>query len=232
MKKNRLLELFQGKAPKKIHGWLLLFNVVFLFINFLLAQAFYPETYSILNNHISNQGGIARNPDGHLFFTIGAGTAGFLLIPHFLYLYHQLNDERANKDLLLKIATACGIIGCIAFSFVGFILVDIKVPHDQSANFAFGGLGISAVLFLFVLLKKSTKNQIEISKQAIAIIYGISFSLVGLAVIFPNLDFLATSTNIDPRWFSNPPWQWVSFFNVLFWILMVYLIIPGRNRSK
>ncbi len=222
------MNLLSGRAPKKLQGIYFLCVTAFLLTMFLIAQAFYPGGYTPLNNFISNQGGIANNPRGHVFFILGAGISGILLIPHVLYIYRHLAP---TAKLLSQIAALCGIIGAIGFSLVGWIPEDFAEPHDAMATVAFSGFGASAFFSFLVSIRKLWLKEEWPSLKSFVFTYSITITMAVLAALVPTMGYLADLWNIDPRWFSWPPWQWASFFNVLIWFINVYLSTPCASSN-
>lgn len=226
MNVNTLKDIMSGKATKRQFMQYFVVLLVFLFSMFFIAQSLYPVPYTPLNNHISNQGGLARNPDGHIFFIFGVGITGLLLIPYWLYLYRVITPGLK----IFKIpATIIGIIGAIGFSVVGLVPEDIELIHDTAATVAFGGLGFAAFLYLFVFLYRIFTKQGWPRGYQISIIYGIVITLITTGVIMVNMGKSIFGDSLDPRLYTWPPWQWTSFLAILFWLLSIFLIIPERN---
>jgi hypothetical protein len=58
-------KLIFGLATKKIHEIYLFFVIVILTLSCIIAQMLYPVPYSMLDYHVSAQGGIDANPQGY-----------------------------------------------------------------------------------------------------------------------------------------------------------------------
>jgi len=227
MEKGIIKRFFRGTSFKKEHGIMLVLALVLLAILWLTAQLLFDGQYSPLNNTISNQGRTDYNPRGFVFFTIGCAVSGFLLIFHFIYLYH--NYYPALK-LVLLISIASGMVASVAFMFVGFIPGDINKPvHSFFARFSFGSFYVSAFSFLLVMLRKIQLKEAWPSIKKVGIVYTIFIILLLLVFIIPELDSLADVWNLDERLFDWPIWQWTAFFNILIWLINVYLIIPSQK---
>lgn len=201
----------------------------FLGIMLLLSQLFYPGGYFFLDNYISDQGWVKNNPVGCWFFIIGASISGILLIPYVIYLYKHLMTTCKPLTHLFLISA---LIGCIGFSFVGLIPKDFPDPHDIAADLAFGGLGVSAFLSLFILLRKVQKRESWPKFYQVFVIYSTMILVVSLALIFQNTNLNPLTLDVDPRWTTWPPWQWINFFNVIFWLISLYLIIPDDSIKQ
>jgi hypothetical protein len=224
---NILLLILKGKSSKKHHGIFVICALSFLTLMWSLAQFFFIGQYSFLNNAISNQGRTDLNPNGFVFFSIGTVVTGGFLISHFLYIYNRVKPT-LKPILILSILS--GITGAIGFIFVGLIPGNIYKPgHSMAANIAFGGLELSAILMIPVFLKKILSGESWPTLPRFIFMYALFFLLILLALIVPEMDFLAVVWNIDPRWFTSPPWQWISFFNVVIWLILAYLYIPSEQ---
>jgi len=228
MRDKVLISILVGKGTKLQHGIYLCSLFFYLAIMFLLAQSVFPGEYSPLVNHISDQGGIADNPKGHIYFIIGVGMTGFLLIPHFLYLYRNFMP---TTKLLTFITCLLGIVGAIAFSFVGLIPEDFEQPHSNFADIAFGSLSICMLLSFFILLRKVHLKEPWPNLKEVIIIYSIIFGLIGLIITFPSVSY-NENWNIDPRLFTWPPWQWTGLVTIILWILLIFLIIPDNTKKE
>ncbi|MHA1803302.1 MAG: hypothetical protein ACTSU4_02080 [Promethearchaeota archaeon] len=221
---------FRGETNKKEHGIILVIVLIFLLIMWALAQFFFKGHYSILNNTISNQGRTDYNPRGFYFFTIGCAVSGFFIIFHFLFIYKKYAP---TLIWLLTFSCIAGMIGGIAFMGVGFIPGDIYKPgHSFFARLAFGAFYTSAFSLLIVMVRKVQLKESWPSLKQILIIYGVFVVLLLLTIIIPELDTLANTFNVDPRLFEWPLWQWTSFFNVLMWLINIYLIIPKEQNNE
>ncbi len=226
MSDNVLILMLSGRASKKQHGILVICLLSFLALMWSLAQFFFIGQYSILNNTISNQGRTDLNPNGFFFFTIGAVVTGIFLISHFLYIYNNL---KPTSKVILILSIIAGITGAIGFIFVGLIPGDVYKPgHSMAARIAFGGLELSSVFMIPVFLRKIISGDPWPSKIQFIFMYVLFFLSLILALIVPEMDYLTEAWSIDPRWFTWPPWQWLSFFNVLIWLVLMYLYIPGE----
>ena len=229
MDKEIFKRIFRGRSSKKEHGIFLLLALSLLAILWLTAQLLFDGQYSPLNNTISNQGRTDYNPRGFVFFTIGCAVSGLLLIFHFIYLYHNYSP---TLKLIIIISTASGIVASVAFMFVGFIPGDINKPlHSFFARLAFSSFYVSAFSFFVVMLRKIQLKEAWPSIKKVGIVYAIFIILLLLVIIIPELDPLASLWNLDERLFNWPIWQWTAFFNILIWLINVYLIIPAQNPT-
>ena len=227
MNGDDLFLILTGRANKKQEGIYFLGLLSFLAVMLLLAQRAFPGGYTMLENYISDQGWMKENPEGFIFFTIGATVAGILLIPHFLYILRALMP---TCKPLTVFSTFLGLVGSVGFALVGLISKDFSEPHGLAADLAFGGFAFSALVMLPVLLRKFQKKQEWTKLCQVIVLYAFGIMLVLLALFFQELDPNQFSWEIDPRWFGGPPWQWISFFNVLLWMASVFLILPDSRK--
>ncbi len=213
--------IYRGQASKPTHIKYLLALIALFFIAVTVAVGFFPAPgYTPLNNHVSDMGGIARNPTVWWFFDASIIGIGILMIPQFVYLYRRLMP---TTKWLTRLAMICGVVGCIGFSVLGMFPQDIPDPHDIAADLAFGGLGLAAFLTMFILLRKKWVRESWPSWKAFLLVYGPLYITITLIIVMPNLDPVA---GIDPRWFSWTPWQWTALLSVLYWLVIITFITP------
>jgi hypothetical protein len=223
---NKLLTILKGRASKKVQGIYILFIMLLLIILWGTAQLLFEGQYSIFVNTISNQGRTDLNPHGWYFFTAGTISVGLGLIPHFLYLYHNL---KPHVKILLILAIISGIYASIGFVFVGIIPGNIYKPgHSFAAQSAFNGFYVSAALFLLVFLIRFGKKEPQPKLIQIILVYLLFFLLLFLAAIVPDLDQYPIFQGFDPRIFSGSLWQWIGFLNVFIWLFNLYFIVPNK----
>lgn len=226
---NKFLIILKGQASKKTQGIYILVIMVLLIILWGAAQLLFEGQYSIFVNTISNQGRTDLNPRGWYFFTAGTISVGLGLIPHFLYLYHNL---KPRVKILLLLAVICGIYASLGFVFVGIIPGNIfKLGHSFAAQSAFNGFYISAALFLLVFLIRLGKKEPQPKLLQIILVYLLFFLLLFLAAIVPDLDQNPTFQGFDPRLFSGSLWQWIGFLNVFLWLINLYFIAPNQGEK-
>jgi len=226
MKKGIIKNFFRVQASKKQHGIIIGLVLSIVAVLWLSAQILFEGEYSILNNHISNQGRPDLNPKGFLFFTVGCMISGIFLIFHFIYLY---NNYSPTLKPILILSTAFGVIASISFTVLGFIPGTISWSvHNFFADLAFSSFYLSSFLFLIIMLRKIQKKEAWPSIKKVGIVYGIFFIILILTIVIPQLDFLADEWNLDERLFQPPLWQWTSLFNIVIWLLNIYLIIPSE----
>lgn len=191
LKTSKFHALTRGTLNKKDMGLYLITVFSFLGIMLLLSQLFYPGGYFFLDNYISDQGWLKNNPVGCWFFITGASVTGILLIPYLIYLYRHLMP---TCKPLTHLFLGSALIGCIGFSFVGLIPKDFPDPHDIAADLAFGGLGLSAFLSLFILLRKMQKRESWPKFYHVFVIYSTMILVVSLALIFQNMNLNPLTT--------------------------------------
>lgn len=230
MAKGIIKRYFTGTSSKKQHALLLILALVILASFWITAQLLFEGQYSPLNNTISNQGRTDYNPRGFIFFTLGCTISGLLLILHFIYLYRNYYP---TLKLILQISFAAGLVGSFAFIFIGFVPGDINKPlHSFFARLAFGAFYASAFSLLAVMVRKIQLKEAWPSIKQVGIVYAIFGIILLLVIIVPELDALATVLNVDERLFDWPIWQWTAFFNIIIWLINVYLIIPARKNQS
>jgi len=201
------VEVMTGKSsPKNHRKYMLVIAGVFLLVS-VYAQISFPETYSILRNTISDQGGILLNPDGHKLWNLGMVLLGIFTIPYLLFLYNIL---RSLSEIVSLISTAIGIISSLSVSFVGLYPLDLRTPHMISASVAFIGIFLKANIDLVLLLLKN-KSRPK-SKQATNFIrIGIFYTLLDGAFVMMMATYVINGSIV-------PFWEWLYFLSVVLWI--------------
>ncbi|MHA1897598.1 MAG: DUF998 domain-containing protein [Promethearchaeota archaeon] len=222
--------LLTGKAHKKTMGIYLFSIIIFFFTMCKISQVLFPGGYSILYYYISDQGCLAENPQGFIFFSIGAITTGLLLIPYFIYIWRHIKNY---LTLISNLATLFGLIGSIGLALVGMIPKDFKHPHDIAADLAFGGYALSAFFLLFVFIRIRVITKKFPSVLSFLLSYGVMFALIATEIVFQsNSKSLELILNINPRYFSSTFWQWMQLFTVLYWMISMYMILMPDMKKE
>ena len=115
--KKKLFDLITGRASKRVHGLAVMCVFVFFFSACLIAQRTFIGGYSIYEHTVSSQGNDIVNPDGYRLFNLAIIATGFMLIPHFIYLYRRLMP---TSPLLTQFFIWSGITGCFGLVLLGF----------------------------------------------------------------------------------------------------------------
>ncbi len=222
-------DIIKGEAPKRTHLYVV-FSMSFVYVVMIsIAQSLFPAPgYSLLNNVISDMGGIATNPAGWWVFDITEITLGILMIPHYLYLYRRLH---ASSEILAKLALIAGIVGCAGFANVGLFPQDIFTPHGVAAITAFSGFTVASLLIMIIFIQNMMTNAQWPSKKQFWLLYGPLFVTFPLIFVMPILGFIASSWPVDLRWFSWAPWQWTFMFSLMYWMIIIALIMPDRPSN-
>src|SRR5271157_3367889 len=129
--REKLRTFFTGRASKHDQLLFFVFTLAVLLTGIIVAQVFFPGGYSILKNHISDQGGMKSNPQVYWFFDIIVVITGILLVPSFIWLYRRLLPTMLP---LSKFATFAAIVGCAGFMLVGIIPEDFGNMHDYMSE--------------------------------------------------------------------------------------------------
>lgn len=207
-KENPFILAIKGKADKKIHGIFFIIVLTYFGVSLLMAQILYPGGYSITQYFISRQGHPIKNPIGSWFFIFGTCISSILLIPHFLYMHRRMMP---TLGLVTKLMTLTALIGCFGLFMVGVFpegIAEIGWLHDIGADLAFGGLGVSALLSMFVMIRKLVLKEEKPGVLGFLLIYGVVF---GLAVVI-----ILTTNSIQ---------QWFGLFTVLAWVILTFILM-------
>jgi len=94
------IKLILEFSSKKIHGIYLIFVILILTLSCVIAQMLYPVPYSMLDYHVSAQGGINVNTQGYIYWNIGMIITGILLIPLILYLHRSYSSTSPKISII------------------------------------------------------------------------------------------------------------------------------------
>ncbi|MHA1734737.1 MAG: DUF998 domain-containing protein, partial [Promethearchaeota archaeon] len=211
MTTTEITRVLAGGGTKRQQGALLAVVLAVFGFGTLYAQAVFPGRYSILENHVSDQGGIHDNPRGFLVFDTCVVATGILLVPFFLWLARRLLPTTPPLSYL---AVTSGIIGSLGFSMVGAFPEDLGTIHEVAAGLAFGGLGASAFFCFLIMARKMWLRDQWPKPWQFALLYGQIVAVGVLAVLFQT----KTVVGVDPRLYSWPPWQWSLMLSLLAWL--------------
>jgi hypothetical membrane protein len=222
-------EVLRGERGKGTYAKTLGIALGIFFLGCLIAQLLFPVPYSIWYNHISDQGGWTNNPRGYLFFCVAVVVTGTLLVPVLNWIYRNLLPTTAA---LTRLAWLCAVVGAVGFSFVGAIPQDIQAPHDTAANFAFGGLGLAALLTFVIKVRGRFVQRNWTGAWDLALAY-LPIILAGVgAVVFQNAWHLFEGTGLNPRLAKWPVWQWSLMLSILLWIVVTFATTPPRGDDR
>jgi hypothetical membrane protein len=196
----------------------------------LVAQMLYPVPYNIMNDHVSNQGSILRNPDGHIVWNIGIIITGIFLIPSVLFVYRQfrLKIPSGTRDSsILFVLLVSGLTGCLGFVLVGIFPSEIAILHQIGGVSFFFGAAISVNCHFWLIFRNVSNNWFLKNHFLVTWILGTVMNVFFLLMLtvswfepsnFPNFSG-------DPRWFDFPVWEWLSFVSIcLPWMLTPFLL--------
>ena len=113
--------------------------------------------------------------------------------------------------LLTKLTTLCALVGCFGLFMVGAFpegIPEFEFLHNIGADLAFGGLGVSAFLSMFVMIRKLTLKEEKPGIFGFLLIYGV---VIGLAVLI-----ILTTDSVQ---------QWFGLFTMIAWVLLSFIIL-------
>ncbi len=219
-----LEKIVTGTARKRTQLYATTFlATIYMTMISISMSLFPPPGYSLLNNVISDMGGIAANPAGWWVFDLTEIALGIMIVPHFLYIYRKLVP---SSKWISFLALITGIIGCVGFCCVGLIPIDVQPYHDTSAGIAFGGFTLAILIIMFLLIWKVAHNEEWPSKKQFFLLYAPLFVTFPFVLVMPNIPHMAIAWAVDLRWFSWPPWQWTFMFSIMYWMIVSALILP------
>lgn len=220
-----LIDFITGKSNRV---WYLLFIILFWFlwglISYIAAQQFLVP-YNLLNNHVSNLGGIAHNPYGHQLWNNAMIIMGICSIPYYAFIYQYF---KSNWPVLSKWMLGFGISCAIGFSLVGLFPEDIVGLHQLGAVMNFVGIPSLAGCIQYIVVKNSKLVQ---SWKLITLLNIFLFIIFTTMLLIFRLDeWFGLSYPPEPRIFDFPIWEWSYFFMVITW--MIGILIPLNNNKS
>ena len=226
MKIKLILEL----SSKEIHGIYLIFVILILTLSCVIAQMLYPVPYSMLDYHVSAQGGINANTQGYKYWNIGMIITGILLIPHMLYLHRSYSSTSPKISIISFIIS---IIACLSISLIGIFPGDLGLPHLIVGCSTFIGFFIAFNLDGIILMKRKIQipNQWPQTWYYLLFYFFLNCSFIG-ALTIPEISFNFDKIPFDPRWLSFPIWEWDLFISVFIWMIGIFLLMPEPLKNK
>ena len=216
---SEILEVLKGKGSKKEHGIYLTILFIFFLACLGISQLLYPAPgYDWTNRYISEEGNPGGNPRGWYFFSLGICGTAIFLIPHFLYIYRNLQP---SVKLLNKFSLFCMIIGSMGLFIVGTINEDYEMPHNVAAAVAFGSIGLAAFFILIILMRKMILKDPWPRIGSVILFYS-CLIIMGIFVTQGTitLTLLGEKTSF---------YQWISLWIMISWMFGMYLIIPAKD---
>jgi hypothetical membrane protein len=212
-------------SPKNAYLlFMLLFWLSWGIISYIAALKF-PVPYQILNNHISNLGGIEKNPDGHMFWNFSMFFLGLISIPYYLFLARYFAESNPSLSRwMLWIGFGC----VLGFALIGIFPEDIPGPHQMAAVLFLIGIPVLAIIIEYIVKKTP---QIVRSPKFVSILNYLLWLLFAAMAIFFRLDEWFNFTfHLEPRVFDFPLWEWAYFLMVITW--MIGILIPFHNTNN
>ena len=237
-----LLKLRIGinKIRKKFHDSITDFRVIkicmllvipgyigLVFGGVIIAALLDPDGYTLIDNMISDLGGMAHTPAPYLY-DIACILAGAFTLPVTFYLEKLLipipsKPEDYNKTTRLRYrlgsyAFLCSIIGNIGYIGVGIFSEDrdptvfgLIGAHGLMSSLAFGGFVLGAFFLGMVVFLYDTGIPKSLGVYGI---FGPMLTLIIYVVI------------------GSALWEWFLLFSILGWIIPLGLVIMAKEELQ
>ena len=205
-----------GQFSQKFHCTYVSFVVLIFIVISVIAQISYPDQYSILIHTISHQGSIIFNPKGHRLWNIGVFLIGFLMVPHFLKLFHIF---KPLSSIISAISSGLGVVSSVSLSFVGLFPLDFRQPHFVFAGVCFGGIFITANLYLVLLIRRVIHAK-NITQPPIVS----KIVVIGLIYLVFNVGFIMMAITYQLNGGIVAIWEWFYFICIILWLLASLMI--------
>ncbi|MHA1791232.1 MAG: DUF998 domain-containing protein [Promethearchaeota archaeon] len=226
--REKYFEFLKGKFSKRFFKRKLVPSCVFLYIFFIyLAYLFFPSDYSIMTNAISDLGNPDLNPIGWIFFSFGFMSLSIFFIPLYMYMYRRLVHVDKVLARVARFGSYVASFGMFLLCFFPNTKKDIGI-HGIAAVLSFSGLATSAIFSWLTSVKFSVirahkqRKWLEFSVLLMISILLSCLMATGISeVLFEEYHGKAKI------WFLLYPfWEWMTLFDVLFEIVLMFFIIP------
>jgi hypothetical protein len=226
-----ITRIWTGRVSKSEYFKYFLVVFSIYIIGIIVSAAVYPGGFSLLYVYVSYLGGYPNNPNGYIIYNTSVFITGFCLIPHFFYIYRQLQP---NFKFFNVLSSFFGIIGCIAFAALGIFYQGSSwgpLGHQWATILAFGGFGVSAFFQLFIYLQKVYQRQSWPKLWHIILFYSLIFLILGIVLLFTESLEPAMFPEIDPAFFQDRFWEWFYLLIEIVWFFGMILITPSKTST-
>lgn len=240
---NIFKKLAKGNASsKEIHAYFVII-AGFYWLMLLLANIFFPSSYTILDNSISTLGRQDHNPlPGWIFFSMGFWIMSLAILP-----YHLTVTRIAKKSN--KVAAGFMLVFQV-FASVGLFLIgtfqegsEFNTLHNRAAYFGFGGFFLSAI-FSWPTLGKQIRQSPEGLKQSLQRLFRIMIIITCIVaagfvsqLVLDGLGFVEygglDSIEFWGKFLGFPFWEWALMITI--WIhstVQAYVVGKLTIREK
>ncbi|UTB32150.1 MAG: DUF998 domain-containing protein [Methanobacterium sp. ERen5] len=148
--------------------------IVFSVLTFI-SLSFYPESYSIAFNWLSNLGNVDLNPQGAIYFNMACIVTGIILI-QFISQFYRWDTGNLVERILLAMAIILGIFASVSLIFAGVF------PETNIQLHVLASRGVFEALFLsIILMTGAIFNHPK---------FMVSVALIGVMAVIIDLFFL------------------------------------------
>ena len=172
-----------------------------------ISMAFYPSSFSPLNNWLSDLGNSNYNPDGAFLYNLGCILTGSMLFPFYLGMYkfyrkdfYRFNIKRLKLEVNIHKFSVIGIqiVGCLS----GFSLIMLGIYPEEitDAHMIWAGMFFWLNLWVLILgniallFHKDFIRPIAIYGWCAAAINVIFIFLTIFNIISPLMEWISVST--------------------------------------
>lgn len=233
---NKILKWVLGKDIKSNYVKSLSIAILIMVLTLIYCAYVYPLPFSMFEVQISQLGG-EFNTQGYLVFATGFIITGILMLPHCLYFYGKIQPD---LKLLSQICTLLLIIASLGIVGVGVFREDwLYYLHIVAAVMAFGGIALTALLLIPVMIKKykiKTANANNRNSWNFKIIIGIYAIIIGVIIFgifssgIPILKEILAGTYVEhtfpPLW---PITEWMVFFAAIIFLYGIFIATPSEK---
>jgi len=147
------------------------------FVFALIALGFFPTTFNVYTNFLSDLGGHVKNPVGGIFFNLGCilGAVAFFIFVGSLVGWHYPQKWQKNT---VYVSQLIGGVSALGMMMIGIITEDNYSVHITWAGFFFVCLSLFIVLLSILLIFTPPRFFRLISVFGFAVaIFGVYFDI-------------------------------------------------------
>jgi hypothetical protein len=225
---EKIKRIYVGDYSRKYFKRFFLPISFITFFGFLLtARIFFPGSYTIFSNAISDLGNPIYNPfPGWLFFSIAFWILASLYAPLFLYMHRRLVQFHQLE------ANFGAIIGMVLLGVFPDI-PSFKIMHLIAAFLCFGCMSAAIFCYWIAVIHDSFQKALRYHHEGILMIL-IFISISIIAIIFLGIEQLVL--DLFPAQFiwvlDYPVWEWGIFILLAFQLFFIGLIIPDQFKPS
>ena len=230
-----------GDISKTCLVWVYgLLAVLFFAGGMILSEWFFPDSYDWRYQVMCSLGSRAKNPDGHIYWSIGLFLAIFMGLPTCLYFWRRLSRTAPGISLFSGLALGIGYIAGMIVAVESAILPGfggvVYKAHEIVAVIAFSGIYLGVAGFWYCLtiwlLKKKRWPGWAVGGLFFLSAAPMSGAMISQAWLFflPDRPGWVSREWISlgiPLWLSFAFWEWLAACGLVFCLYVLAVVLPA-----